>query len=167
MAVSHRTFAVVRFSVVVVAAMAVVIAVVAAASSRSNACERRYSGYRPAAHCPKAAAKPAVKPASQPASQPAPAPQKTYCVCTPDNDGTFRVRGVTPDIDKALRAAQVLQAEGIQAWAMEMKPVEAKAGGLTLSNGEAAIAIAYNVGKGKVRAAAIGQSGTAEAIAQN
>lgn len=163
MAVSRRTFAVVRFSFVVVAVMAVVAAVAAAASSRSNACERRYSGYRPAAHCPKSAVKPAVKPAAQTA----PAPQKTYCVCTPDNDGTFRVRGVTPDVDKALRAAQVLQAEGIQAWAMEMKPVDAKAGGLTLSNGEAAIAIAYNVGKGKVRAAAIGQSGAAEAIAQN
>jgi hypothetical protein len=146
---------------------AIALASVIAASGSAPAavaCGKKYATYRPAAGC--AASKTAPQIAAKVAPKVAPQQSRTYCICTPDNDGTFRVRGVTDNADKALRAAEILQAEGIQAWAMEMKPVEAKAGGLTLTNGEAAIAIAYNIGKGKVRAAAIGQSGLAEAFAQ-
>jgi hypothetical protein len=140
------------------AVLATLVLMASAAAYPATACGKNYAAYRPTASC-RNSAPPA-------ASQPAAKQTRTYCICTPDNDGSFRVRGVTDNADKALRAAEILQAEGIQAWAMEMKPVEAKAGGLTLTNGEAAIAIAYNIGKGKVRAAAIGQSGLAEAIAQ-
>ncbi|MFM7073085.1 MAG: hypothetical protein ACKO38_14960 [Planctomycetota bacterium] len=141
--------------------VAIALASIGAASTVSPAaaaCGKKYNTHRPAPSCKNAVAPTAPQPATKAA--------KTYCICTPDNDGTFRVRGVTDNADKALRAAEILQAEGIQAWAMEMKPVNAQAGGLTLTNGEAAIAIAYNIGKGKVRAAAIGESGVAEAIAQ-
>ena len=145
-------------SKLMIAVLATSVLLTSVAAYPAAACGKKYAAYRPTAGC-RNSAPPA-------ASQPAAKQTRTYCICTPDNDGSFRVRGVTDNADKALRAAEILQAEGIQAWAMEMKPVDAKAGGLTLTNGEAAIAIAYNIGKGKVRAAAIGQSGLAEAIAQ-
>lgn len=95
----------------------------------------------------------------------APAVQKIFCICTPDEDGVMRVRGVTNDKAKAQRAVEVLKAEGFDhVWAMEMKSVP-QGGGFTLSNGEAAIAFAYNIGPGHTKAAAISASGRAEAIA--
>jgi hypothetical protein len=100
-------------------------------------------------------------------STPCPAAQRKFCICTPDENGVMRVRGTTSDKAKAERAVELLKENGFdEVWAMEMKPVP-QGGGLTLSNGEAAIAIAYNIGPGRTRAAAIGGSGRAEAIAQN
>jgi hypothetical protein len=108
-----------------------------------------------------------VRPAPAAAVAPAPAAQRKFCICTPDENGVMRVRGTTSDKAKAERAVELLKESGFdEVWAMEMKPVP-QGGGLTLSNGEAAIAIAYNIGPGRTRAAAIGGSGRAEAIAQN
>ena len=101
-------------------------------------------------------------------TRPCPAPPakcKVYCICYPDAQGIMRLQGTTTDRAKAQRAAKILEKAGIKAWAMEMRPVP-QGGGLTLSNGDAAIAIAYNIGPGKTRAVAIGKCGRAEAIAQ-
>ena len=97
---------------------------------------------------------------------PVPAAKQTFCICTPDEDGVMKVRATTNDKAKAQQAIELLKANGFdQVWAMEMKPVP-QGGGLTLSNGEAAIAIAYNIGPGQTRAAAISASGRAEALAK-
>lgn len=134
--------------------VALVLVLATAAALPAEACNGRAAPAR-TYNCP-------VRPA--PAA--VPAVQRTFCICTPDENGVMRVRGTTNDKAKAERAAELLKAEGFEnVWAMEMKPVP-QGGGLTLSNGEAAIAIAYNIGPGRTRAAAISESGRAEAIAQ-